>query len=285
MNKASKIIVDLAPISTAREHCLALKTGPVDGDIVDQAERSRFDQLPIVNGDGLLCGLMETSRARALYLSGKDLTLQSPGLRMREVAPSVELNELLALLADARAVVLRERFEPQADDINWFALVTISDLNRHPFRSLLYSPIVNLEIALAELIDLYFDDPWDWLTLTGQNSIIRIVGRWEVEKRANVDTHPVTGCTLTDMVNVVGKTAALWAKLGFPSKSKYDDTTGSFADLRNQIMHPVRSLIRSVADVNSLQKNIASCVALTDRVSVLNSELHETTARKIRYLP
>jgi hypothetical protein len=279
------IVVDLLPLSTARENCLLLNTGPVDEEKVEQAETYRFDQLPVLDSEGSLCGLIATKAARQLFDSGTDLLPTTADLHMREVQPQMEMFGFLCALEQSRALVIRDQDRSAATPEDWFALVTVSDLNRHPFRNLLFHPLVNLEVALAELVDLYFDEPWDWIELTSEGSQIRIVGQWEVEKRSSMDTHPVTGCMLTDLVKVVEKSAVLREKLGYKSKSKYKNATERFPDFRNQVMHPVRPLVLKPDDVAILIANLENAMSLSSTVNKLNEELRAETARGVRFLP
>ncbi len=279
------LLVDLGPLSTDRAHCLTLTTGPIDRERLEIAEEYRFDQLPVLDPRGWLRGLIAAKQARAMLDSGTELAPTSAEIHMREVAPSMMLFELLDGLSASRAVVVRDTQRAANSEEDWFALVTISDLNRHPFRTMLYQPLVDLEVALAELIDLYFDDPWDWIVLTSDYSQVRIVGQWELEKRSSVDTHPVTGCMLSDLLNVLGKSAELREQVGYKAKGKYDKLTGGFAAFRNQVMHPVRPLILDHRDVDLFHRNVEGVMSLSAKVWSLNRDLQEELTRGIRYLP
>ncbi len=173
------------------------------------------------------------------------------------------------ILTSLRGPKNKHRIPPSDDD--WFALVTISDLNRHSFRSLLYPILAELESALAKLIERHCEDPWVWLDTTSEDTQIRLIGRWEYERRRSVDTTPVAGCTLIDMINIVARFRDLRSTLGFASRNKFDDATGSFSNLRNKIMHPVRPLILDPDDVCQLQETLAAILRLTEGTIAANS--------------
>lgn len=275
--------VNLRPISTPRERCLTLKIGVVDRDIVDEAERARFDQLPVIDETGILRGLVQVTHVRQLLESGYQLELPDPALVLREVNAQLPVLTLLEELEKSRAVIIRDIHKNQA--VDWFAMVTISDLNRHPFRSHVYPILAELEAALAELIDRYFDNPWTWLPLTGEDAQVSHVGRWELEKRRGVDTSPITGCTLIDMINVVARSEELRKELGFRSKNEFKNLTGSFRDVRNRVMHPVRPLILDPEDVGKLHITARNILYLTEQAVVRNAALPHQGKVPSPYLP
>lgn len=262
-------LVDLYLISTPRERCLLMHTGAIDEEILRAAETARFDQLPVIDETGILCGLVATIEVKRLREEGRDISDTETPLHFFEVESRPPLMVLLKALEQHRAIIFRSA-EPQAGD--WFALVTISDLNRHPFRSHLYPIVAELEEALAKLIVSTYDDPWTWLAWTGEEAQVRHIGRWELEKRKGVDTSPITGCTLPDLINIVGKSTEILEELGIKSRSRFKALTSGFAVVRNQIMHPVRPLILDQNDVRSLQSIVGNIVNLTSMVDELNSE-------------
>jgi len=114
---------------------------------------------------------------------------------------------------------------------------------------------------------------------------IQVIGSWELEKRNNVDTSPITAAMLTDLIGVVSKAEALRDALGFKSKRQFDKVTNAIPNLRNQIMHPVRPLILCQDDVTKLHSTLAAVLDLTDRVTMLNASVAAANMRSSRLLP
>jgi len=261
-----------------------LQTGVIERESVDEAELARFDQLPVIDESGILRRLVQVTHARQLLEAGCQLALSDPALVLHEVDAQLPVLTLLEELEKSRAVIIRD-IHDNDQAVDWFAMVTISDLNRHPFRSHVYPILAELEAALAALIDRYFDDPWTWLPLTGEDAQVSHIGRWELEKRRGVDTSPITGCTLIDMINVVARSEELLKELGFRSKTEFKNLTGSFRDVRNQVMHPVRPLILDPEDVGKLHITVRNIVHVTERAVVKNTALSQEGKAPLRYLP
>ncbi|MGI8405732.1 MAG: hypothetical protein ACR2OE_13385 [Thermomicrobiales bacterium] len=285
MTERDQILVDLGPMSTSRERCLMLRTGTIDADTISQAEAARYDQLPVLDDEGRLCGLIATERARALLDAGEDLDPVAHHLTFHTVTRSVDLFDLLSAFENHRAVIFRRDTVDDASDDDWFAIVTISDLNRHPLRSYLYPILVELESALAELIDCQFRQEEEWLASCSECARVRILEIWEVAVRHQVEISRVTGCTLIDMVNIVAKSGDLRSMLGFASRNKFEKETGSIRDVRNQIMHPVRPLILDQDDVGKLQDTLGCILRMTERAVAANAVLIEQDHMPARFLP
>jgi hypothetical protein len=279
--------VDLRRISTPREHCLMVTVGGVDLRIVARAEAERFDQLPVLDETGSLCGLVPVEHVRGLLDAGQELKASDPAIFLGITDAHPPLLSLLGALAHHRALVFweedRDSEDFPADD--WFGMVTLSDLNRHPFRADLYPILAELEASLAELIDRQFDDPWSWLLSMGEDSQVRVIGRWELEIRNSVDTSPIAGAMLTDMLRIASKSKEIRELLGFSSASQVEKAVGSIPTLRNQIMHPVRPLALSREDVNKLSSVVQTVVQLTERVIAANATLAQRGFDSRRLLP
>lgn len=279
----SEYVVNLERIATPREQCLLFRLGTIDRSVLSEAEKFRFDHAPVLNEVDELLGVVAVAHVRKLYDDGKTLVLADPEIRLNQIDDLVPALTLLQQMQQDRAVVIRDTNGEHESD--WFALVTISDLNRHPFRSHLYPIVAELESALAQLIDQTYSDPWDWITWTGEAAQIGHIGRWELEKRNGVDTSPITGCTLTDLINVIVNSDELRPALGFTSKKQFKDFAGSFINVRNQIMHPVRPLILGSEDVRTLHQRLSNLLDLTSRVNALNDERSRHRKAPLRYMP
>ena len=264
-----------------------LTVGRIDPNIVAIAETKRFDQLPVLDPSGTLLGLIGLENVRDRLEGNLALTSSDPELHLSEIEENPPLLSLLAQLSSHRALVLRSNHHNSEAVTNddWFALITISDLNRHVFRAYLYPILAKLEASLAELIDRRFADPWTWLPSLRPERQVQVIGRWELEKRNSVETSPITGAMLTDMLQVVSMGEELRRDLGFTSKSKFNEHAGSIPNLRNQIMHPVRPLVLCQKDVLKLHSTLEGIVSLTQGVYALNSRLAAQGMHSRRVLP
>jgi hypothetical protein len=260
--------VSLRPLSTPGDQCLKLSLGTPDPLVVERAVLHRFDQLPVVNCDGQLVGLVATDHVCRLGDDEQQLLESDPELYRCEVSEHSPLAELLERFSSQRALTF-----PDQGDRFGFALVTISDLNRHPFRSHLYPIIAELEASCAEVIERRYVDPWTWIPYVPEAMQIRLIGRWEFDKRNSIDTSPITGCTLTEILTVIASLDDMRDPLGYRSPRLFRSATGSLPDLRNRIMHPVRPLVTTQADVVELLSSLRLVSELTAKIAAISKQL------------
>ena len=144
-----------------------------------------FDQAPVYSPrNELIHGIMPLSRAQHLLDLGTEITPNDNETTWWYVGvPETNLECLLEVLSSASAALVMEN-----DEV--YGMITISDLNSHSFRSILYHPIAEFEAKLAKIVEKYFPDPWDWLTLLSEQHQVTLVGSWELAKRKHVDTGP-----------------------------------------------------------------------------------------------
>jgi hypothetical protein len=171
----------------------------------------------------------------------------------------VSLIELLRVLSSRRACLV-------ADGEKVSGLLTISDLNRHAFRVALYTVLAALEVALARLIERKWPEPDRWLPKLSRDDQVRILGFWEVTRRFGVDTGPLAGCTLTQLVRIVGAIDDLWRELGFGTGSKARASLDRLPPFRNKVMHPVRPLVLARRDVAEIKQAVDRIVGMSPRL-------------------
>jgi hypothetical protein len=111
------------------------------------------------------------------------------------------------------------------------------------------------------------------------------VSLWEIQKRESTDTRSDFGCTLMDMMGVIGRFADSREGLRYSNGNSYIATTGLLAEFRNQIMHPVSALILRNEDVLNLKETLHRIAEIRDRVAELKGKIRQRTPRGIRYLP
>jgi hypothetical protein len=281
--ESHQYVVNLERISTPKEQLLMFRTGPVDKDVLGRAKKLRFDHAPVVDASGKLRGVVPVARVEELRDAGRSLEPTDPTLYLHELNDRMLVLPFLEEIAEHRAVVIRDT--DNEHDPEWFALVTISDLNRHPFRSHLYPMIAELEANLAQLVDAAFPDPSTWILKTTEERQVYHFGQWRVAETKGVDTSPVISCTLMDLINVVAKTETLWEALEYRGRKIFEKSTSPLRDLRNQIMHPVRPLILSQEDVSDLHGKLSTVLDLTSRVNILNERLAHDGTALMRHMP
>lgn len=191
--------------------------------------------------------------------SGRTLEEASDLISKNWIPAETTIRELLHALADQPFALVQD-YQGQS-----VALITLSDLNRHYFRRLLYALFAELEASAARLVDVELGDPKMWIPLLSEESQVRVLGYWELGKMRNVDIGPVPSCTLTDLLRLVRKVPGILQELGL-TKKQYEEMSGQLPDWRNRVMHPVRPLVLSPGDVKKLGVALESSRSMANKI-------------------
>lgn len=260
--------VDLMRLSTPREACLMVTVGVINREMVDRALMNRFDQLPVLDGNGNLCGVVASKHVAELLERDEPLVESDPAIELNEIDPKPGLLTVLQEFSEHRSLVIRDTTRGE----RWFGLVTLSDLNRHAFRALLYPVLAQLEELMANFIVNNTEDHWDWLKYLSEDAQARLIGRWEIDKRKSVDIDVMAGCTLTEMITIVQKSKVLSSRLGFTTTNRFREQHGAIPEIRNRVMHPVRPLVSSQSEVCKLYERITGVVELSSKLAELTKD-------------
>ena len=251
---SNRCVIDLCEIATPLDRCVVARLGPISSRILDELGNV-YDQAPVLDDSGRALGIIRTAALRALYEARRSLVTDEPGIDRTRLEPITDLAEVLSALASRRAALVSE-------SDSTLGLVTISDLNKHPVRALLYGVLADLETALASFIESRCKDQEEWLPHLSEREQVQILGFWEITRRAGVDTSPLAGCMLTDLIGVVTHHQGLRTALGLASKNGIGRLTGRLPKLRNKVMHPVRPLVLRPEDAGEIRSTIGDALAL-----------------------
>lgn len=251
--------VNIFEMMTPWKRSMRVTLGLVDISLVSDMEALHYDQAPAMV-DRTSIGLMPLARLHELAAAGMPLTEDDDGLITSNVNGEPDLEEVLdAVEMHGMSSVC---IGTLAGDAGFGGFITISDLNKHPFRSALYPLFAELESELATLASLHFSDPWTWIEKLDKDKQARLIGYWELSKRQGVDVGPLAATTLSELSKIIGNAEPLRTKLGFPSRGKWDDFFGGLVDLRNSVMHPVRPLFTSKEDLHKVHEQVTKSLTL-----------------------
>lgn len=254
-------LFDLRQIMTPIRDCVSLSLGEIDLEALARLESADYGQAPVFDARRRVVGTIGTVAAREISNAARPLRardLQRSGWPERML-----LNALLRNMSESPAALVRRTGG------TCVGLVTIYDLNRHEFRLAIYDLLARLEISLAHLLTSTFSEPWDWIENLTDESQAKIVGYWEVSKRADADIGPVVAMELSQLLDAVGSTEVLYNSLGFKGKRHAKQITGRIPNFRHQIMHPVRPLVLIPGDVASISAAAESVRDIARRVELL----------------
>jgi len=219
-----------------------------------------FDQAPVVK-DGIPIGVVSRQHLKELYEQRVVLTERDPEINRLQLKPVMEFDKVLDVLSMHQAAIVRGTVNESEE---YIGLVTRSDLNKHPVRVMAYEILARFEMALAQLVDETFSDPWEWLKHLDDTRAARILGHWEIAKRRNVDIGPVAGTTLTELTRVLNHEPRLYLKLGLAQKEVLKRTK-TLPEFRNRVMHPVRPLVTDGESCSRLKDALCATLELTQR--------------------
>lgn len=279
---ADAYLLNLERIATPKERLLLFKAGPIESEVLATARKWRFDDAPVVDDEGRLIGVIPVAHVEHLQKARKVIDSNDPKIFTHTINDREPLLEFLDQIAAHRAVVILDTDEQH--DPEWFALVTISDLNRHGFRAYLYPIFARLESDLAKLIDLTYEDPWKWIPWTLEYNRPNIIGRWMLDQRKNVDTGPLTACMFTDLMAILVQSKELLRLLGHDADD-LKSLSRSFGDLRNDVMHPVRALVYDQKTVIKLRKRLEALLAFIAKVDRGVEIVEQRASRSVRFMP
>jgi len=271
LSYSKELEVNLEEIMVRLKDCISVRVGPVDTRIVSALEKKNFDQAPVLLDDNSILGGITTKRLKHLLESGKELLKTDNDIRLNEIYSPCSLIRLLQFFSEHSfgfVCAVSDDDETGRTYHMVLGLITISDLNKHYVRSLIYILLSKLETLIATFIKT-LSDPSEWLDKMNEQSLVRVLGYWELSKRRNIDTGPIEACNISDLLNIISRNKKLRRKLGYLSRKDFDDVTGRIPMLRNSIMHPVRPMVINLKEVINLRETMERVMELVTRLEDL----------------
>ena len=74
---------------------------------------------------------------------------------------------------------------------------------------------------------------------------------------------------MSQLIQVAAKNKDVLSRLGYSKRTEFDKETGVIPELRNCVMHPVRPLVLSQADVKRVHGAVTTVIELHRRVKSL----------------
>ncbi len=263
--------VDVRSIMTDISQCVCARIGPVRDDLVSELRDLDLDFAPVLGESeprAHVLGLVSRSRLAELATAAQPLEQPEVPADRAQLGATVGLDILLERMAESPAwlVVAADDAITHGPAVPVQGLVCRADLNKHPVRVAVYGLLAELELMAARLVQETFRDPADWFGRLSEDSQARILGYWELAKRLGVDTGPVAGATLSELLRAIGGSQELLRGLGYPSRTRFEDASGRIPDVRNRVMHPVRPLITNVESCTRLREILLAAAALSARM-------------------
>lgn len=272
--------IPLEDVCIRLHECVCVRPGPVSDEVLGILGQKRYDHAPVYDAESKTCyGLAHTSYLQRLLKEGANLKADDPHVcdenKYFRVGVHTNIYQLVnKLKSESAVIVIQESDATEYGHAEFLlGLFTISDLNRHEIRSVLYRLFSDVESEIAKLVERDIPEPWEWITLLAEEQQVRILGYWELAKRRNMDIGPIAATTLTNLLTIVGKSPGLRNLFGFRSRKEFDKYSGKLPEFRNRIMHPVRPVVLDQQDVKELYAVVRFLEKLKNRaIEVLKPE-------------
>ena len=265
--------VPLEDICVRLADCVSARPGPIDDSSLSALLERGYDQAPVDDpATNQFWGLVDTEylielKRRGEHLDGNDPHVRDESRYFR-IGSFTSIFELLNKLRNHRAIIVVRVSSASEYGYGEFivGLFTISDLNRHTIRTVLYRLLASVEAGLARIVERQYSEPWDWIRLLNENDQARVLGYWEISRRKGVDIGPIASLNLAHLIGIVAKSPQLFGLLEFKSRSAFEKHAGCIPDFRNKIMHPVRPLVLGQQDVEGVYTATRALEDLRDRI-------------------
>jgi hypothetical protein len=231
------------------------------GKVLEAMQANRWDNVPV------------TSKGRVVgYVKRTQLMRTEADQPIRNVTHSLAggsivsgdtpISDLMEWIAKQRIVFVLEGREVTG-------IVTIWDFNKQPARAYYYLVLAGLEIALADLVR--------WRYGKNQSNLIAHLGSRDTEDLNERMSRDRAGSGHGDLVSylnfkhllrVFEKDRALRSELGKYDPAKWTSMTKPLGELRNEVMHPVTTLVGSVEDMEALTRDIKNAIKLVEHAIV-----------------
>ena len=129
--------------------------------------------------------------------------------------------------------------------------------------------LAGLEIALADLIRWkYGNNQSNLVAHLGSRDVEELNERMERDRSGSGHGDIVSYLNFKHLLRIFEKDRALRQELGKYETNKWNSMTRPLGELRNEVMHPVTTLVGSVDDMRALTRNLDNATELVEKAIV-----------------
>jgi predicted transcriptional regulator len=219
-----------------------------------------LDYLPVLDTD-MIVGVLV--RQKSIQLPERPVREAMESLHSKMLVSAVDpLLPVLELLDDT----LGFRLVVQSGEVR--GILTLSDLQKLPVRSLLFARITHAELLLAEAIrSRTGNDPQRWLNTLNEGRRVKVQAKWDELKKSKAELDRLECTEFADKRDALVELGGL---VGW-SKTKLTETLGSVERLRNEVAH--------ASEYASSPDEAKKTVRLTRELGKLIADLQHETGR------
>lgn len=208
--------------------------------------KERFDVLPIET-DGSVDAYFHTLRWNDYSKVGRaDIT-------GADILPlDTQVRDVVRCLADQSRLFF---FLSDASDV--VGLISVVNLNRRPVKVWLFSLVSEIEIRLGEFLSRHCKDEDIYACTLGRathSKYDEVKRRYLSDRENGLELPVIEYLYFSDLVGLVIE-KGLYGKLDY-SRTRFESSLGSLAELRDQVAHPARSIVREPEAVSKLWRRV-----------------------------
>lgn len=231
------------------------------GNVVEVMRANRWDHVPV------------TSKGRVVgYATRARLAKQEADQPIRNVTHSLAGGAIVSgdmPIADLMAWISKQRIVFVLEGREVTGIITIWDFNKQPARAYYYLVVAGLEIALADLVRWrYGKNQSNLIAHLGSRDTEDLNERVDRDRNASGQSDLVSYLNFKHLLRIFEKDRALRAELGKYGVARWNSMTKPLGELRNEVMHPVTTLVKSPEEMVELTASIDHAIELVDHAIV-----------------
>ena len=227
------------------------------GRALKMLDSNHFDQLP-VQRNGVVVGLVRLSQVQHAAPGSSIAELSEQLSHENSVELTTTFPSLFRKLETVESCLVTD------DEEAVVGLIHYSDLNRQAVRYYLYLLLSAVEQGIAEIIQSSYPDD-SWVRGLPDKGQAKLKSEYESAKARNVELSYLDLAYFRHLAQAVIADGKLGRHLNLTESEK--DLLGTLNELRNLTMHPVKLLVKSRADIQSLRTRSQFLRALLRRLT------------------
>jgi hypothetical protein len=231
------------------------------GGVLKTMQANRWDNAPV------------TSKGRVVgYVKRTQLMRVEADQPIRNVTRSLAGGAIISgdtPIADVMGWIAEQRIVFVLEGREISGIVTIWDFNKQPARAYYYLVLAGLEIALADLVRWrYGNNQSNLIAHLGSRDTTDLNERMARDHAGSGHGDLVSYLNFKHLLRVFEKDRALRAELGKYDSARWNAMTRPLGELRNEVMHPVTTLVGSVDDMVKLTRDVQNAIELVERAII-----------------
>ncbi|WP_024482429.1 hypothetical protein [Cellulophaga baltica] len=258
--------ISVATLGISRDDWFCHKPGMQTEFVKDTMVKNGYDIVPIINKQG---------KFMKYYFLGENNELK---------VETIKDEDRLYYLTHVSDVIWKMNNEKRKhyflsngkdkDDV--VGLLSLSNFNSREFYVYLFSLIAYIEKGLAGLIDSDGDEAFGILEKKAnnddlKNQLITIIDRYTKDKLNDAENNYKEYLYLHHLLWLISSESK-FELLKYSSEYDFIKHTGKIKNIRNNVAHPIKSLVRNLNDLQDLHLGLSKIYDLKDRVENCKSE-------------